>query len=193
MPDQLDLPDLFHRCQRKEEAACGAIYAWVSRMADRILGRDFSNLSPVERDEAADRARYRIVEAMTLGRIEAVHAKNNWPIIAYVKQVIENAAKDVSRQRHGTDGAEELETYAATGPGPDRQASLRAALACIEQILNSIEPADRFIFILKCNGVATRTIAADIHRLYQVVVTTQAVDTRFSRLRAKIQRECEGQ
>ena len=65
--------------------ACEAVYRWISRTAAGILGRDFSNLSRVERDEAADRARYRIAEAMTLGRIAAVSAGNNWPIIAYVR------------------------------------------------------------------------------------------------------------
>ena len=191
MPDQLDLPDLFRRCQRKEEAACEAVYRWISRTAAGILGRDFSNLSRVERDEAADRARYRIAEAMTLGRIAAVSAGNNWPIIAYVKQVVENAARDVARQRHGTEGSDQLDAHPASGPGPDRMAIGREVLACIERVLNSLEAADRFIFVLKCNGVSTRTIAADVQRLYQIAVTTQAIDTRFSRLRVKIQRECE--
>ena len=190
MPDQLDLPDLFRRCQRKEEAACEAVYRWISRTAAGILGRDFSNLSRVERDEAADRARYRIAEAMTLGRIAAVSAGNNWPIIAYVKQVVENAAIDVSRQRHDTEGSDQLEAHPASGPGPEGMAIAREALACIERVLTSLEATDRFVFVLKWKGVSTRTVAEDVRRVFQTAMTPQAIDTRFFRLRARIQRDC---
>lgn len=191
MPDHLDLPDLFRRCQRKEEAACEAVYRWVSRMAAGILNRGFPNLSRVEREEAADRARYRIVEAMMLGRIDAVNANNNWPLIGYVRHVIENAAKDVVRQRHDIEGTDQLEAHPASGSSPDRSAIAREVLTCIERVLNSLEAVDRFIFVLKWNDVSTRTIAADVRRIHQAVVTTQAIDTRFSRLRAKIRHECD--
>jgi len=191
LPDNLDLPDLFRRCQRKEEAACEALYRWVSRMASSILARDFANLSRVEREEAADKARYRIVEAMIHGRIHAVNANSNWPLIRYVTQVIENAAKDVARQRRDTDGTDQVETYPAGGSSPERSAIAREVLTCIERVLNSLEAIDRFIYVLKWRGASTRTIAADVWRIYQTAVTTQAIDTRFSQFTAKIQRECD--
>ena len=190
MPDQLDLPDLFRRCQRSEEAACKSVYDWVSRTVVGIINGRFANLSLVERDEATDRARYQITEAMMLGRIDAVKAGNNWPLIAYVKQVVENAAKGVLRQRHGAEVSVEPGRHVTGEPGPDRQASAHESLACVERVLNSLEAADRLIFFSKLSGVSTRAIAADVRRLFQLVVTTQAIDTRFSRLRVKIQREC---
>ena len=166
MPDHLDLPDLFRRCQRNEESACAAVYGWVSRVAANILERGFPNLSSLEREEAADRARYRIVEAMMHGRIDAVNANNNWPLMGYVRQVIENAAKDVARQRHDTDTTDQLEAYPAGGSNPERSAIAREVLACIERVLNSLEAVERFIFVLKWKGVSTRAIAADVWRIH---------------------------
>jgi len=192
LPDRLDLRGLFRRCRRNEETACEAVYSWVSRMTTSILNRKFSNLSRIERGEAADRARFRIVEAMSLGRIDAVDANSDWPIIGYVTQVVEHAAIDVWRERHGTEGSDQLETHPARGPSPEAWAISQELLACIERVLRSVEEADRFIFLLKLNGVSADAIAGDLHRILQIVITTQAIDTRFSRLRVKIQRECPG-
>jgi DNA-directed RNA polymerase specialized sigma24 family protein len=191
LPDQLDLPDLFRRCQRKEEAACEAIYRWVSRMAVGILARTFSNLSRVEQEEAADRARYRIVEAMMHEKIDAVNATTNWPLIGYVKRVIENAAKDVARQRRDVDGSDQVEGCPASGPSPVQYAIARETAACAERVLNSLEASHRRVFVLKWNGVPTRTVAEEVWRMYGTVLSTQAIDTRYSRLLAKIQRECD--
>jgi DNA-directed RNA polymerase specialized sigma24 family protein len=190
LPDQLDLPDLFRRCQRNEEAACKAVYVWVSSTVAGIVNGRFANLSRVERDEAADRARYQLTQAMLLGQIDAVNAPNNWPLLAYLKEVVENAARDVLRRRRGTDVSDELRGHAADEPAPDRQASAHESLTCVERVLNSLEATDRLIFFSKLNGVPTRAVAADVRRLFRLVVTTQAIDTRFSRLRTKLRREC---
>ncbi len=191
MPDQLDLPDLFRRCQRKEDAACEAVYRWVSRMAVGFLARRFPNLSPVEQEEAADRARYRIVEAMMREQIDAVNATSNWPLIGYVKRVVANAGKDVARQRRDVDSSDQVEEYPASGPSPAQNAIGRETLTCAERVLNSVEASHRFVFVLKWNGVSTRTIVEEVRRMYRTVLSTQAIDTRYSRLWAKIQRECD--
>jgi hypothetical protein len=161
-------------------------------MTAGILRRRFPNLSGVERDEAADTARYRIAEAMTLGRIEGMDATSNWPIISYVKKVVENAGLDVWRARREMEGSDELVGHAASGPSPEAWAAGQELLACVKRLLSSVTEADRLIFFLKLAGLSTLGIAGDLHRLLHVVATAQTIDTRFSRLRARIQQECSG-
>jgi hypothetical protein len=127
---------------------------------------------------------------MALGRIESVDGDSNWPILRYVNQVIEHAAKDVWRERHGVEYSDRLETQPGREPSPERWAVGRQLWACIERAVTALKEDDQFIFVLKARGVSAVAIAADLHRIFKTVISTQAIDTRFSRLRVKIGREC---
>ena len=161
-------------------------------VAAGVLKQRFSNLSRVEREEAADRVRYRITEAMMLGRIEGMDASTSWPIIAYVKKVVDSAAIDVWRARHEVESSDDLVARTGSGPSPEAWTAARERLACIKRVLSSLAEEDRFVFVLKLEGVPTLAVVGDVLRMFHVAVTTQAIDTRFSRLRARIQRECPG-
>ena len=63
-------------------------------------------------------------------------------------------------------------------------------LECAEQVLQTWNADDRFIFVMKVERVTAGTIKADLERLFGVFITVGAVDVRFFRLRAELRRRC---
>ena len=182
----LDLPGLLRRCRLRDEAAWEEFYACLRRVTAGVLSR-FQNLSPVERELAGDNARAKVIGAALENRIGGT---TNAEILRFFQMTVTNAARDVWRGRHPTEALPPL--LRDGGPSPLDATKARTQLDCVLRAMQSWPEDSRFVFVMKLNGTTTSAIKADLERLFDVFISTEAVDTRFHRLRAEIRQRCEG-
>ena len=180
-----DLPALLRRCLANDEAAWGECYACVRRVSAGILSR-FQNLSPVERELAGDNARAKIVGAIVEGRVEG---GTTGEILKFFQTVVTNCAHDAWRTRHRADPLPP--TLQDQTPSPFEAARSRAQLECVDKVVHSWSADDRFLLIMKVNGVTTASIKTDLERRFHVFISSEAIDTRFHRLREQLRQRCE--
>jgi hypothetical protein len=181
-----DLPALLRRCLANDEVAWEECYACIRRVSAGILSR-FQNLSPVERELAGDNARANLVSAILESRIEG---GTNGEILGFFRTVVTNCAHDAWRARHpAVPLPPTLEDHRT--PSPFEAARSKAQLDCVHKVVQSWGADDRFLFIMKVNGVTTATIKTDLERRFHVFISSEAVDTRCHRLREQLRQRCE--
>jgi DNA-directed RNA polymerase specialized sigma24 family protein len=147
----------------------------------------FPTLSFLEKEEIEDSARVAVAIEISQGRVKA---KSDGEITSYVRTVITNAACDVWRRRRP---GQELPLFlGGDGRSPLDRASIRDQLGCVENLVNSWSPENRFIFMMKLEQVTAGTIKRDLERLFGTFITTEAIDVRFFRLRSTLRRQCLG-
>ena len=178
------IAELFDRCRKSDEAAWAEFRPWFRRLAARVLG-GFASLSPIEREEVEDFARVAVTMAIAEGRIKA---KTDGEAVGYVRTVVTNAARDAWR-RHRADEPLPL-VLQDHGPSLAERLDQRGQLECVEKVIASWTADNRFVFMMKLEGVSTAAIKADLERLFGIFVTTQAVDVRYFRLRNALRRAC---
>ncbi len=180
-----DLPALLRRCLASDETAWEECYACIRRVSAGILSR-FQNLSPVEREMAGDNARANIVSAILDGRIER---GTNGEILGFFRTVVTNCAHDAWRARHPAGPLHP--TLQDRAPSPFEAARSKAQLDCVHKVVQSWSADDRFLLIMKVNGVTTATIKTDLERMFHVFISSEAIDTRCHRLREQLRQRCE--
>lgn len=149
-----------------------------------MLGQ-FGNLTPLEREEAQDDARVRIALEIEGQRIKA---ETDGAAVSFMRTVVTNAARDIWRRRRPHEPLPPL--LRDGGPSPAERARDRATLQCIERLAQSWSLENRLIFALKLEGTPSTAICADLDRLCGLAISVEAVDVRFSRLRAELRRLC---
>lgn len=182
----LDLPGLLRRCRVNDEAAWEEVYVCLRRVTAGVLS-GFQNLSPIERELAGENARANIIGAALEGRIGGT---TNGEILRFFQGVVTNCARDVWRGRHPTEPLPPL--LRDCSPSPLEATRARAQLDCVRKAVQSWPSDNRFLFVMKVNGVTTAAIKADLERRFHVFISLEAVDTRFHRLREELRRRCEG-
>jgi len=151
-----------------------------------VLAR-FPNLTPVEREEAEDVARVAMALEVSEGRVKS---EADGAVVGYARVVLANAARDAWRRRRPSEPLPRDLTD--RGPTPAERVALQAELSRLEGLVGAWSAEDRFIFVMKLDGVSTATIKADLERLYGRYVTPEAIDVRFHRLRARLRWRDEG-
>jgi hypothetical protein len=146
----------------------------------------FQNLSPLERELAADNARANIISAMLEARIEGT---TNGEILRFFQTVVTNCARDVWRERHPTEPLPP--GLRDRGASPLEAARSRMQLECVRKVMESWSADNRFLFVMKLNGVTTLAIKGDLEHRFRVFISPEAVDVRFHRLRQELRRRCE--
>ena len=179
-----DLPGILRRCQANEEAAWEEFCSCLRRVTIGVLSR-FQNLTPIERELAGEQARAHILDAALEGRIEGA---TNGQLLRFLRTVVINCARDVWRQRHPMETLPD--NLRDRNPSPAEAAATRAQLNCVRKIMQSWTPDNRFIFLMKLNRVSAAGIKTDLERIFHVAIGTEAIDTRFHRLREELRRRC---
>jgi len=179
------LLDLIQRCRNHDEAAWAEFRAWFGRVAARVLSR-FSNLTPVEREEAQDDARVKVALEIEAGRITA---ETDGGVVMFIRTVVLNTARDAWRRRRPNDPLPPM--LRDQSPSPAEQARFKAQLDCIQALSETWSVDNRFVFGMKLQQVPSTIIKGDLERLFGLFITVEAVDVRFFRLRAELRRRCE--
>jgi len=182
----IDLPGLLRRCRASDDSAWEECYACVRRVTAGVLS-GFQNLSPLERELAADNARANIISAMLEARIQGT---TNGEILRFFQTVVTNCARDVWRERHPTDPLPP--GLRDRSPSPLEAARSRMQLECVRKVMESWSEDNRFLLVMKLNRVSTVDIKTDLERRFHKFISPEAVDVRFHRLRQEPRRQCEG-
>jgi hypothetical protein len=175
---------LLERCREQDAAAWREFRQRFGRVARRALA-GFGNLTPLEREEAEDTARVAVSLEIEGGRVKAT---TDGAVVGFLRTVITNAARDVWRRRRP--GEPLPPRLSDRAPSPLARTGQRAELDCAERVILAWDSTNRFIFLMKLEGVSTAAIKADLARLFNVFLSAEAVDVRFFRLRADLRRQC---
>lgn len=175
---------LLERCHEQDEGAWAEFHPRFHRLAAQVLAR-FSNLTPLEREEAEDAARVAVALEINKGQMKAT---TDGAAIGFMRAVLTNAARDVWRRRRPSDPLPS--TVAADAPSPWDETQSRVQLEGVERAIQSWSAENRFVFMMKLQEVSAATIKADLERLFGLFITTEAVDVRYFRLRQELRRRC---
>lgn len=160
---------------------------WFRRLARRVLAR-FSDLTPLEREEAEDAARVKV--ALEISH-HGITGTSSGEITNFAKRVVTNCARDIWKRRRLNEPLPPL--LRDEGPSPWEAAKFQGQLECAKSVLAAWSQENRWIFMMKLNNVTAATIKADLERLFGTYIAVESVDARFSRLRAELRRRCFGE
>src|SRR5262245_57831415 len=91
----MDLLEMVEGCKRGETAAWETFLSWFSTVSRRILA-GFPSLQPLEREQAVEEARVRLVAELQAGRLQP-----NYPgeVVNFVRVTVRRLALDCLRSR----------------------------------------------------------------------------------------------
>jgi hypothetical protein len=181
----MDLLAMVEGCRRGDTRSWETFLTWFSELSGRVLA-GFPNLHPLEREEAADEARLKLV-----AEIQAHRLKADYPgeVVNFARLVVKRQALDLFRTRRPR--ADLCSEIASAEGSPLTSAESRLRLACLERLLNHRWSAEnRFIFIMKINDVPSTRIQTELASAFGLHVEPGSIDVRFHRLRQEALRAC---
>jgi DNA-directed RNA polymerase specialized sigma24 family protein len=181
----MDLLVMMEGCRQGDTRAWEAFLAWFSALSGRVLA-GFPNLHPLEREEAADEARLKLV-----AEIQAHRLKADYPgeVVNFARLVVKRQALDLFRTRRSR--AEIHSQIASAEVSPLTSAESRLRLECLERLLNHQWSAEnRFIFMMKINNVPSTRIQTELASSFGLHVGPGTIDVRFHRLRREALKAC---
>jgi hypothetical protein len=119
---------------------------------------------------------------------DRITATTDGAIVSFARTVIMNAARDVWRRRRPATSLPPL--LRDESPSPAERAKSQAQIECAERVIRSWSPENRFLLMMKLEGVAAATIKTDLERLFGLFVSTETIDVRFFRLRGEVRQRC---
>jgi len=180
----MDLLEMLEGCRTGHEAAWEAFVGWFSMVSTRVLA-GFPNLHPIEREEAAAHARFKIVGEIRNGRLKATYPGE---LVNFVRVVVKREAIDRGRGRGPHEGiSADLPDRSLSAPSARAESRLR--LDCIEKLLLTETEDTRLIVVMKMNGVPTEVIRAELANS-KVYIDAATVDGRFHRFKKHALKAC---
>jgi transposase len=127
----MELVRMLEGCRDDEPDAWEAFLRYFSQASGVVLSSFFS-LSSLDREEAADTARFKIVAEIRADRVKAVHAGE---FVNFVRVTVKRCALDLLRARPPRD--EVSQELPDRSPGPFNVVASRSRLDCIEKVLDA--------------------------------------------------------
>jgi hypothetical protein len=183
----MDLLVMVEGCRRGETQSWEAFLTWFSALSGRVLA-GFPNLHPLEREEAADEARLKLV-----AEIQAHRLKADYPgeVVNFARLIVKRQALDVFRTRRPRADLHAQIATAEASISPLTTAESRRRLECLERLLNHQWSAEnRFIFMMKINDVPSTRIQTELASTFGLHVEPGTIDVRFHRLRREALKAC---
>jgi DNA-directed RNA polymerase specialized sigma24 family protein len=181
----MDLLAMMEGCRQGDTQAWEAFLTWFSALSGRVLA-GFPNLHPLEREEAADEARLKLV-----AEIQAHRLKADYPgeIVNFARLVVKRQALDLFRARRLR--ADLRAQIASAEASPFTSAESRLRLECLEKLLyHQWSAENRFIFMMKINDVPSTRIQTELANGFGLHVAPGTIDVRFHRLRREALKAC---
>lgn len=181
----MDLLVILEGCRQGDTRSWEAFLTWFSALSSRVLA-GFPNLHPLEREEAADEARLKLV-----AEIQAHRLKADYPgeVVNFARLVVKRQALDVFRARRLR--ADLRADITSVEGSPFTSAESRLRLECLERLLEQQwSPENRLIFMMKINDVPSTRIQTELARIFGLHVEAGTIDVRFHRLRREALKAC---
>ncbi|MGH7334357.1 MAG: hypothetical protein ACREKS_16765 [Candidatus Rokuibacteriota bacterium] len=180
----MDLLVMVEGCRRGDTQSWEAFLTWFSALSGRVLA-GFPNLHPLEREQAADEARLKLVAEIQTHRLKADYPGE---VANFARLVVKRQALDLFRTRRPRADLRSQIASAEVSPLTSTESRLR--LECLERLLNQWSAENRFIFMMKINDVPSTRIQTELASSFGLHVGPGTIDVRFHRLRRVALKAC---
>jgi RNA polymerase sigma factor (sigma-70 family) len=182
-----DLAGLVERYRRGDERAGEDLFAWAYGVAGREIGK---KCRPRREDaeELVAQVGEKLVRAIKSGQISA---KSDGELAAWVITTSERVAIDFLRRSRRSVKEPLPDDFPQPGPGAAQQVEARQRLRRLEEELAGWPPKDRYLLLAKEDGVLAIEIARSLESLFGERVSPKTVDSRCSKLRARLAKNLE--
>jgi DNA-directed RNA polymerase specialized sigma24 family protein len=170
------------RYRQGDKPAGDELFAW----AHGVAGREIARTCRSRRDDAEEllaQVDEKLVRAIKTGQIVA---KSDGEIAAWVITTSQRVAIDSLRRKRRSVKEKLPGNLPHPDPGPGQQAEARQRFQRLEAELAGWQPKDRYVLLAKEDGVPALEIARSLEMLYGERVSPKTVDSRCSKLRARL-------
>jgi RNA polymerase sigma factor (sigma-70 family) len=183
-PNPRDIVGLMHRYRQGDERAGEQLFGWAHGVAAREIARKCRPRKD-DADELLAQVDEKLLRAI---RTSQIRAKSDGEIAAWVITTSQRVAIDFLRRKRRPPKEALPDDLPHPGPGPARQLEAQQRAQRLEEELDRLHPRDRYVLLAKERGVAAVEIARALETLYGERVSPKTVDSRCSKLRARLAR-----